>query len=69
MLHRHTGPAAQLGEHGGGQAVGGVTGRMLDDHAAVEHRGLVGVGQLGMVGMHAVAVVAGEHHALGQQAS
>ena len=51
VLHRHLCPAAELRKHGAGHAVRGVAGGVLHHHAAVEHRGLVGVRQLRVVGM------------------
>ena len=67
MLGGYLGPAAKLLERGGRHRVGGIPGRMLHHHAAVEHRGLVGVRQLRMVGVTGMTVVTGQQEAVGHQ--
>ena len=54
-------------EERGGDAVRGIVlgGVVLDDHAAVELHAVVGVGELRVVGMDGVGVVAGEEEAMG----
>ena len=66
-LHRHLRPAADLGEDGGGHAVGGIARRVLDHHALAQHGRIDGVGQLGVVGMDSVAIVTGEGKAVGEK--
>ena len=69
ILHGHIRAPADFGKHGVGRAIGGVLliGAELDDHALV-HAGTVGgVALLGMVGMHRVGVIRGNHEAGGQR--
>src|SRR5699024_3037880 len=65
VLDRHLRPTAESHKDCLGRAVGGVADAMLDDHAAVHHRTVGGIGIFRVIGVDGVGIVGGHQEAIG----